>query len=128
MSKRPRSDTQNDGAQGEDEHALDHVNCYPYASDACHAGVIQNPPKFPENGMTARLAGTMVCDRHDLDFSEKLNTSSYVNVVFEPEEQACADLGMKINLADQTVYPESFVSALAYTAQLYRSTVAAENA
>jgi glutamate decarboxylase len=43
-----------------------------------------------------------------LDCNERLNTSSYVNVVFEPEEERVAVMGMKINLADQTVYPSSF--------------------
>lgn len=47
-------------------------------------------------------------DYHLLDFSERLNTSSYVNVVFEPEEEKVALMGLKVNLADQTVYPESF--------------------
>jgi len=50
----------------------------------------------------------MVEDYHLLDFSERLNTSSYVNVVFEKEEEQVAMMGLKVNLADQTVYPESF--------------------
>eukprot|EP00798_Chlamydomonas_sp_ICE-L_P009127 gene9127-16250_t len=43
-----------------------------------------------------------------MDSNEGLNTSSYVNVFFEKEELEVADMGLKINLADQTVYPESF--------------------
>ena len=43
-----------------------------------------------------------------LDFKPQLNTSSYVNVVFEPEEVEVAGRGMAINIADQTIYPGSF--------------------
>jgi len=63
---------------------------------------------IPEQGAEARHCVRMVEDYHLLDFSERLNTSSYVNVVFEPEEERVASMGLKVNLADQTVYPESF--------------------
>ncbi|KAG1670171.1 hypothetical protein FOA52_000883 [Chlamydomonas sp. UWO 241] len=53
-------------------------------------------------------AGGRVKDRQVLDSRAALNTSSYVNVFFEPEEMLVAEMGMRINLADQTVYPESF--------------------
>jgi len=42
------------------------------------------------------------------DFNPMLNTSSYVNVTFEPEEVAVAKLGMHVNIADQTIYAGSF--------------------
>jgi hypothetical protein len=44
---------------------------------------------------------------HELDFKPRLNTSSYVNVVFEPEELEVMILGNSINLADASVYPAS---------------------
>eukprot|EP00435_Cladocopium_sp_Y103_P047415 s2739_g13.t3 len=62
----------------------------------------------PDEGCDARHCVRVVEDYHLLDFSERLNTSSYVNVVFEPEEEKVALMGLKVNLADQTVYPESF--------------------
>ncbi|KNC69705.1 hypothetical protein SARC_17781, partial [Sphaeroforma arctica JP610] len=43
-----------------------------------------------------------------LDFNPRLNTSSYVNVVSELEEREVALKGLRINIADQTVYPASF--------------------
>jgi len=63
---------------------------------------------MPEDGAAARHCLLRVEDYHLLDFSERLNTSSYVNVVFEPEEEKVASMGLRVNLADQTVYPESF--------------------
>ncbi|CAJ1412797.1 unnamed protein product [Effrenium voratum] len=64
--------------------------------------------ELPEHGLAARHCVRTVEDYHLLDFSERLNTSSYVNVVFEPEEERVAMMGLRVNLADQTVYPESF--------------------
>jgi len=64
--------------------------------------------KIPRHGLPPRYCLQQIEDHHTLDFSERLNTSSYVNVVFEPEEEQVALIGMKINLADQTVYPRSF--------------------
>eukprot|EP00756_Hemistasia_phaeocysticola_P005451 Hpha_TRINITY_DN13331_c0_g2::TRINITY_DN13331_c0_g2_i4::g.95258::m.95258/K01580/E4.1.1.15, gadB, gadA, GAD; glutamate decarboxylase len=63
---------------------------------------------IPVHGQPPRFCLQQIEDVHRLDFSEQLNTSSYVNVVFEPEEEAAALMGLKINLADQTVYPQSF--------------------
>jgi len=64
--------------------------------------------KIPENGNAASHCYNLVRDRHLLDSHESLNTSSYVNVYFEKEELEVANLGLRINMADQTVYPESF--------------------
>jgi glutamate decarboxylase len=50
----------------------------------------------------------MIADVHELDFKVRLNTSSYVNVQFEDEEVDVVNMGMRVNLADQTVYPSSF--------------------
>lgn len=65
-------------------------------------------PVIPERGMPARFVKTIIEDYHLLDSNEQLNTSTYVNVVFEPEEIAIATLGMRINIADQTVYPVTY--------------------
>mmetsp|Transcript_96577 Transcript_96577/g.249708 ORF Transcript_96577/g.249708 Transcript_96577/m.249708 type:complete len:516 (+) Transcript_96577:70-1617(+) len=64
--------------------------------------------KLPEHGNSARHCLRMVADHHELDCRERLNTSSYVNVFFEAEEKDVLLRGAQINLADQTVYPESF--------------------
>ena len=55
------------------------------------------------DGMAARHVQATIVDQHELDFPEKLNTSSYVTVVEEPEEENVALVGLKVNLADQTV-------------------------
>lgn len=67
--------------------------------DCCH---------MPEVGHASRHCYQKISDHHELDCRERLNTSSYVNVYFEEDEIKAANLGMKINLADQTVYPQSF--------------------
>jgi len=64
--------------------------------------------KIPRHGLPPMYCKQQIDDYHSMDFNERLNTSSYVNVVFEPEEEQVALMGMKINLADQTVYPNSF--------------------
>ena len=50
----------------------------------------------------------MIENSHAIDFNQKLNTSSYVNVELEEEEEAVALMGLRVNLADQTVYPRSY--------------------
>jgi glutamate decarboxylase len=50
----------------------------------------------------------MITEVEQLDNNPRLNTSSCVNVVSEPEEREVAVLGMQVNMADQTVYPASF--------------------
>jgi glutamate decarboxylase len=77
-----------------------------YLSDAA----VQNPYMFtlPENGMPAKTVKTQIENNHELDFNFKLNTSSYVNVSFEEEENEIALMGLRVNLADQTVYPASY--------------------
>lgn len=64
--------------------------------------------KLNESGLPAFHVLEFVRQAQQLDFQPRLNTSSYVNVVFEPEEEQVALLGLKVNIADQTVYPESF--------------------
>ena len=52
---------------------------------------------LPLRGMPAACAQTVVENFHLLDFNPLLNTSSYVNVVFEPEEIEVAKLGMSVS-------------------------------
>ena len=63
---------------------------------------------IPARGNSAATVQSIVENAHALDFDQRLNTSSYVNVSFEPEEEAVALMGLGVNLADQTVYPESY--------------------
>lgn len=63
---------------------------------------------IPEHGMAAKTVKSVIENSHVLDFNQKLNTSSYVNVSLEEEEEAVALMGLRVNLADQTVYPESY--------------------
>jgi len=62
----------------------------------------------PANGMPSEAARALIEDHHAVDFNQRLNTSSYVNVEFEPDEEAVALMGLRVNLADQTVYPQSY--------------------
>jgi glutamate/tyrosine decarboxylase-like PLP-dependent enzyme len=63
---------------------------------------------IPETGNSARHCARMLKDHHNLDTNENLNTAGYINVYLEKEEFEVANIGLQINLADQTVYPESF--------------------
>ena len=67
-----------------------------------------NQRHIPENGLGREAVKLMVENAHALDFDHRLNTSSYVNVALEQEEEAIALLGLRVNLADQTVYPQSY--------------------
>ncbi len=55
---------------------------------------------IPEYGMPARYVKEVIEQIHLCDFRPRLNTSSYVNVVSEPEEKQVAILGAEVNLAD----------------------------
>merc|ERR1719440_2364974 len=63
---------------------------------------------MPHAGRPAKHALRLIQDCHEMDFKERLNTSSYVKVDFEEEEEEAARIGYRINLADQTVYTSSF--------------------
>ena len=63
---------------------------------------------IPQHGMPPKTVRTVIEDCHAIDFNQKLNTSSYVNVELEEEEEAVALMGLRVNLADQTVYPRSY--------------------
>ena len=79
---------------------------YYYSSDAVQDwGKIK---RIPENGHSSEMVKSIVENHHVLDFNQNLNTSSYVNVSFEKEEEEIALLGLRVNLADQTVYPKSY--------------------
>ncbi|MCS5583448.1 MAG: pyridoxal-dependent decarboxylase, partial [Pseudomonadales bacterium] len=67
-----------------------------------------SPLELRPQGMPPDLAKSIIENHHLLDFNEQLNTSSYVNVSFEEEEEAVALMGLRVNLADQTVYPQSY--------------------
>jgi len=79
-----------------------------YASHYASDETLSGNKCIPDHGRPPRFTWRLIQDVHELDFQEKLNTSSYVNVTFEPEEDEVAKLGYRINLADQTVYPSSF--------------------
>jgi glutamate decarboxylase len=62
---------------------------------------------MPQRGMAADHVKELIVQHAQLDFNPRLNTSSYVNVVSEPQERDIALLGLEINLADASVYPAS---------------------
>ncbi len=64
--------------------------------------------QIPRDGLPAKTVKTIIENNHVLDFNQKLNTSSYVNVSLEEEEDEVALMGLRVNLADQTVYPQSY--------------------
>jgi glutamate decarboxylase len=80
----------------------------PYYASKTASKDPEDDMSMPANGIASSYCLRKIEDYHMLDFSERLNTSSYVNVVFEPDEEKVALMGLKVNLADQTVYPESF--------------------
>ena len=67
-----------------------------------------NLQHIPDTGLDREAVKLMVENAHALDFDHRLNTSSYVNVALEQEEEAIALMGLRVNLADQTVYPQSY--------------------
>ena len=78
---------------------------YYFAPDATHELV---EGFMPEHGLPPQMVKSQIADTHELDFNNRLNTSSYVTVDFEPEEDEVALMGLRVNLADQTVYPQSY--------------------
>lgn len=78
------------------------------SSSVVHGFSIQDDSgDFPKNGMSASHIKEMILQNKCLDFLPRLNTSSYVNVVAEPEEQDVALMGLEVNFADSSVYPAS---------------------
>lgn len=80
-----------------------------YASKQCQAVGISDDSdnEMPKSGMSAEHVKELILQHQQLDFKPRLNTSSYVNVVSEPQERDIALLGLEINLADASVYPAS---------------------
>lgn len=70
--------------------------------------VAQKPNQIPDQSSGAQEVKSLIENDTVLDFCPQLNTSSYVNVMLEEEEEAVALMGLKVNLADQTVYPQSY--------------------
>lgn len=73
-----------------------------YASTHCQKSKTQIGD-IPQHGMPARYVKEVIEQLHLCDFRPRLNTSSYVNVVSEPEERQVALLGTEVNLADGSV-------------------------
>jgi len=79
---------------------------YYYSNAALHEW--SDSLEMPAHGREPKTVKSIIENTHDLDFNQKLNTSSYVNVSFEEEEEEVALMGLRVNLADQTVYPQSY--------------------
>lgn len=79
---------------------------YYYASDDA---VTHEPDdaSIPLYGKASDHCYRRISDSHEMDFRVRLNTSSYVNVHLEEDEQKVANLGMGIDLNDKTAYPSS---------------------
>jgi len=78
-----------------------------YSSNAALQGWSESL-EIPTHGRDPKTVKSIIENTHTLDFNQKLNTSSYVNVSFEKEEEDVALMGLRVNLADQTVYPQSY--------------------
>ena len=78
-----------------------------FASKDVLQGLEEHKNTFPVRSHAASHVRDFLVQQHELDFKPRLNTSSYVNVVFEPEEKEVAILGATVNLADASVYPAS---------------------
>lgn len=64
--------------------------------------------ELPEYGRSAEIVGEIIKNKAMLDYNPALNTSSYVQVQFEPKELEVIQNAIRINLADQTIYPHAF--------------------
>jgi len=92
--------------------ALSHSHDYEttlYASDMARDLHPMSLIGIPKHGMNPRQVSDLIESVHDIDNQPRLNTSSYVNVVHEPEEAAIATMGSTVNLADASVYPASMM-------------------
>ena len=78
-----------------------------YYSDAAQKNWL-DVTHIPEYGITPEAAQIIIESVNGLDFDYRFNTSSYVNVFLEKEERDIALLGLHVNMADQTVYPNSY--------------------
>lgn len=115
--KRIRTSSNDDGDEDKDEviaqlraeiaELKDKGVDYYASSDIVRGRMLHHT--VPEHGMAARHVKERIVQMHELDNRPRLNTSSYVNVVSEPEETQVALLGLRVNLADASVYPASVV-------------------
>ena len=78
-----------------------------YFSDAAQKNWL-DITHIPQHGITPEAAQIIIESVNGLDFDYRFNTSSYVNVFLEKEERDIALLGLHVNMADQTVYPNSY--------------------
>lgn len=79
-----------------------------YATNlTCYKNFAQGHGHIPQHGSAASHCKEILEQIHQLDNRPRLNTSSYVNVVFEDEEKDIAIQGLTINIADGSVYPAS---------------------
>ena len=78
-----------------------------YASPLSAQITNEEVQEIPPDGLPARFIKEFIESMHLCDFQPRLNTSSYVNVVSEPEERDVALMGAEVNLADGSVYPVS---------------------
>lgn len=78
-----------------------------FASKDALASLQEKKNVFPVISHPASHVKEFIFQEQELDFKPRLNTSSYVNVVFEDEEQQVAQLGATVNIADGSVYPAS---------------------
>ena len=62
-------------------------------------------PNFGTPGITVKK---IIDNKKQLDFAPTLNTSSYVQVDFDPIEDDLLTDSAMINIADQTIYPHAF--------------------
>ena len=88
--------------------SLDEKNNYIKQSEKLNHWLAEHPDEMPSYSSDAKSVKTAITNNYILDFKPQLNTSSYVNVEFEEEEKEVALMGLKVNLADQTVYPQSY--------------------
>jgi len=68
----------------------------------------EHPNSIPKEGAEAKVVETFIEDEIILDVPPALNTSSYVNINLDDEEKKLALKGLQVNIADQTVYAQSF--------------------
>ncbi|KEQ16866.1 pyridoxal-dependent decarboxylase [Endozoicomonas numazuensis] len=70
--------------------------------------ISENPGSIPKASCDSNSVKKLIKNDILFDVKPELNTSSYVNVSYEREEEEIALMGLKVNLADQTVYPYSY--------------------
>lgn len=90
------------------EEEIKHPQSNGLSSVDINAWLHEHPREIPALGTSSSNVKKIVQNNAILDFKPRLNTSSYVNVMFDESEQELAVEGLKVNLADQTVYPQSF--------------------